>query len=98
MEIPFCPFIKDDCNDCCIFYSGDYVEGSRENCQILCSSQSLLGLSFDLLESDKTVSQRLAKIESELGSIYSNVSSDQTKSSSINDTLDRIEKLLERKF
>lgn len=86
----FCPFIKANCRDDCIFNLPDYEEHERNKC--------CLYDGMDILRSfqapDYIIDQRQQEMIKLLSNVEINTSSDQTESYSINSTLDDIKSLL----
>ena len=84
----FCPFIKDECNDECVFIG--YNIDLPNNCDLYDAIQVIRSFQAPGNEIDK----RLNSIESKLSSIKSNTGSDQTDSYYIHGELRDIKELL----
>lgn len=86
----FCPFVNGDCNPECVFNNNCFDECHSENCNLMDAVRNIQSDGFV----DRTPNDYLSSIESKLNSIESNTGYDQTDSSSINNTLDEVLKVL----
>lgn len=88
----FCPFIKGECNDDCIFRGGNI------NLPDDCVLYDAIAVLQSLQAPGNQIDIRLSTIEAFLKNIDVNTSSDQTKSWYINNELEEIKNLLKEKL
>lgn len=88
----FCPFIKDNCVNDCVFNNHKFEMESSENCTLMEAARNIQSAEFP----ERTPKDYLDSIESKLYHIDYNTSKDQTDSWQINEKLDCVIEKLNR--
>ena len=83
----FCPFIKDECNQECVFYNNAYDEEEQQSCSLYDAANMIYSLGFD----DTKLSDFVENIDSNLYKVSQNTGTDQTDSSYIRSSISNIE-------